>query len=170
MCIKAMSIFKSELFYYRLAQITPIAVFILMMLGSYVKAIGAGLSCPDWPLCYDQLFPETINSNYFTFEQVMAEYIHRVFASLVSILLIALLILSYIHRTDIRSDNDEIGKKRFNIMLIVLVLLLVQVIFGALTVLLKLEPFIVSVHLGVATLIFGGTIFHASWIYHPNKN
>ena len=156
--------YKSQSLYYRLARITPIAVFILMMLGSYVKAIGAGLSCPDWPLCYNQLFPGNVSSS-FTFQQIMAEYIHRIVASLVSILLVLLLALSYVHKNE--KPSEEIAKKRYKIMVWVIILLVIQVTFGALTVLLRLEPFVVSVHLGVATLIFGGTIFHTSWINKP---
>jgi cytochrome c oxidase assembly protein subunit 15 len=35
-----------------LATITLVSTYILMLLGAYTSAIGAGLSCPDWPTCY----------------------------------------------------------------------------------------------------------------------
>ena len=61
-------------------------------------------------------------------------------------------------------DGNSIGYKRFQLMIITVLLLAIQVIFGALTVLLHLEPAIVSIHLGFATAIFGASIFHVAWI------
>ncbi|MDY6779004.1 MAG: hypothetical protein SV760_00325, partial [Halobacteria archaeon] len=29
--------------------LTLVSTYVLMLLGAYTKAIGAGLSCPDWP-------------------------------------------------------------------------------------------------------------------------
>ena len=96
--------------------------------------------------------------------QIMSEYIHRLFASLVTILLISSLFLAFYHRNDVTSDKEKIGYKRLQIMVLTIIILFIQVIFGGLTVLLGLQPAIVSLHLGFATLIFGGTIFHVSWI------
>lgn len=135
-----------------------------MLMGSYVKAINAGLACPDWPLCFDQVYPTDLSKAIHTFDQVMAEYFHRVFALVVSLMIVVLLILSYFHRKDLGYENESIGQKRFQVMILSTVLLLIQVIFGALTVILKLQPAIVSIHLGVATLILVGTIFNLTWI------
>jgi cytochrome c oxidase assembly protein subunit 15 len=154
-----MSLIYSKTFYYRIAQITPFAIFLLMMLGSYTKSIGAGLACPDWPLCYNQIIPTDTSVFVYSIDKVMAEFIHRFVASLVSVLLISLLILSFVHRNEVDRDGIPIGLKRLKLMIFVIFFLAVQVIFGALTVLLLLEPAIVSIHLGVATIIFGGSIF-----------
>ena len=156
------NLFKNMNIYYRLAQITPVAIFILMMLGSYVKSIDAGLSCPDWPLCYGQIYPGSVQSVY-TFEQIMAEYIHRFVALLVSILIFILFFYSLSTRNNTSNENVDNGNKRFKMMSIVVILLGIQIIFGALTVLLLLEPFVVSVHLGFATLLFGASIFHLNY-------
>lgn len=163
-----MSFVKSKSFYYRMAQITPITVYILMMLGSYVKSIGARVSCPDWPLCYDQVFPWNVPANSgFTIDQVMAEYIHRLFALLVVFFILFVFYLSYVHRNDMNLYKEPMGMKRFQLMILVTLLLGLQVIAGALTVLIE-ENIIVSVHLAVATLILSGTIIHAIWIKHPS--
>ena len=69
-----MSLLQSRIFYYRLAQITPIAVFILMIMGSYVKAIHAGLACPDWPLCYGQIYPGNVDFSKISYTNNVRVY------------------------------------------------------------------------------------------------
>src|SRR5262245_18536756 len=33
------------------------ATFVLIVLGALVRAHGAGLACPDWPLCFGRVLP-----------------------------------------------------------------------------------------------------------------
>lgn len=160
-----MSFLHTKSFYYKIALITPIAVIIQMMLGSYVQGTGAGLSCPDWPTCQGQIVP-AYNS------LVYIEFIHRVFASFVSVLIILLLILTYLHRNETSEElgadqkpvRTEIGQKRLQLMWFVTMLLIIQVIFGGLTVILQLDPIVVMVHLGVATSILVCTMFIYFWV------
>jgi len=120
-------------------KILSLLTLILIALGSYVRATGAGLACPDWPLCFGRAVPE------FEFG-VTQEVVHRYIAA--GVILFTLFILYQGWKN--RGNNKQFFK--FGAALLALVL--TQAVFGGLTVTMKLNPFIVTTHLALGTLFF----------------
>lgn len=108
------------------------AILGLMVLGALVRAHGAGLACPDWPLCFGEVIPQ--------FDiKVAFEWSHRVVAGSISILYGALAIGCW------RRPTTPTAVRR--ILLLGGVVLVVQVILGALTVWRLLAAWSVTSHL-----------------------
>jgi cytochrome c oxidase assembly protein subunit 15 len=116
----------------------------LIVLGALVRAHGAGLACPDWPLCFGELVPR------FDFH-VAFEYAHRVVAGSVSVLFIALAAVAVREPGWRASLSRPIG--------LAVVLLALQVVLGGLTVLHLLASWTVTSHLLV------GNAFNATLLW-----
>lgn len=135
--------------YRHLAGVTLGCTYVLMVLGAYTSAIGAGLACPDWPTCYGSwspfLHPELVAGAPYTAGQILAEWAHRGLAMLTGLLILDTALSAW------RSQRER--------PLVVwgttlaLLLLPVQVVIGGLTVTRTLQPYIVTTHLGVAILM-----------------
>ncbi len=126
--------------------ILVIYTFLLMLLGGYVKAIGAGLSCPDWPLCYGSLFPFFDGNVYpYTPWMIFAEWFHRLIATAGGLFMIAIVYKAHAYRETypLIYIYSKMG----------LFLFITQGLFGAFTVLNLLDELIVVAHLGNAILI-----------------
>jgi cytochrome c oxidase assembly protein subunit 15 len=124
----------------RLLKIEIILVFFLLLLGNTVRNMKAGLSCPDWPLCYDKIIPP--------FNILVAyEFSHRVFAGFISIIFLILTI-------QIFKLPQKPSKNLKMLSLFGCLILVVQIILGGLTVLKLLDAYIVAMHLTTGLLFF----------------
>jgi heme A synthase len=68
----------------RLALAADAAALTTLMLGSWTRINGAGLTCPDWPLCRGHVFPSMADGTVW-------EWTHRLLAFMVAPLIVALL-------------------------------------------------------------------------------
>lgn len=139
----------------RLALATPIATYILVVIGGIVRVTGSGLGCPDWPTCYGQVLPPP------QIESII-EYSHRFTAGVVSLMVLSIAwIVWRSHR-----ENRRVALPAFAAV----GLLIVQIALGAITVWLELPPPIVAVHLGTALLLLACTLIVAINVYDTISN
>lgn len=106
--------------------------YVLIVLGALVRAHGAGLSCPDWPLCFGEVIPE------FNFK-IAFEWGHRVLAGSVGLVFLALGALTL--------RLPTLGRAMRMGLLVSAIVLATQIILGGLTVLELLASWTVTSHL-----------------------
>ena len=141
----------------KLATITAVLTYALIVLGGVVRITGSGMGCGDhWPLCNGRIFPPLNDI------ATVIEWGHRLVAALVSFLVVATAIAAYLEREQ-QPSEDQPGP--LNTALIAVALLVVQVMLGAVTVWWELPPTTVILHLGVAMGLLAAvmtTAFRAS--------
>lgn len=139
---------RRQIAYHHVAGAVLVGTFVLMLLGAYTSAIGAGLSCPDWPTCYGTvvpfLHPGIVTESPYSALQIFAEWAHRGLAMLVGLGIFSTAVLAYWKR------KPPLVRWSAAVALISLPF---QVVLGALTVTEKLQPVIVTSHLGMAVII-----------------
>lgn len=147
-----------------LTVLTLFLTFDLVLFGAFTRLTDSGLGCPDWPGCYGHASPlgarESIASAQaalptgpVTHGKAWIEMIHRYLATGVGVLIIASVVLSVLWRdrsgalrSRVTGDDVEVRISP-GLPLLILVWVLAQGAFGALTVTMKLFPAIVTLHL-----------------------
>lgn len=117
----------------RLARGLVAVTYALLIVGASVRAHGAGLACPDWPLCFGEVIPPIDFGVAF-------EFGHRVLAGLVSIGYLAL--LGWMARR-----REAVGDRILGLGAFGLAVLGTQVVLGGLTVWELLAEWTVTSHL-----------------------
>ena len=131
----------------RLAWTGVVLTVGLITLGGVVRITGSGMGCGDhWPLCDGQWFPPLDLPTAI-------EISHRWVAALVSLVVIAIGVEAWRHhRAEPRLRNPA---------LLGVLLLVIQVLLGAVTVKLELPPSVVIVHLANAMLLLAAILVTA---------
>ncbi len=107
--------------------------------GGVVRLSKSGLGCADnWPLCNGKVYP-------FWEQPVLIEYIHRLIAALISVLVVALLVVVW--------RRERRNGWLFGPALLAVALFIVQALLGAIVVWFELKSGLVMVHLATSMLL-----------------
>lgn len=136
----------------KLVAIISLALtYILIVFGGYVASSESGMGCgPEWPLCNGEVIPILEN-------ETLIEFAHRVIGLLLAILVVSL----YVQIK--RKNSSNILQKAGNWLIVLLTL---QVLAGAVVVVLDLPTIVVTVHLLVAMLF----MLVLLWIYRTESH
>jgi heme A synthase len=122
--------------HHRAFVVSAVWTLFLLLLGSVVHATGSSLACPDWPTCYGTMVPAMEGGIFW-------EHLHRLVAGG---LILMWLLAGWLARSEGASRAVRRGWAAG------LVLLLVQAVFGGVTVLLRLPAAVSTTHLALALL------------------
>ncbi len=132
----------------RFAIVTASLTFILLLMGGLVHNTRSSLACPDWPLCFGQVFPKMEGG-------VLVEHSHRLVAATVTMLAFALMIGCWRRATRVRDAGlAKAGAIAF-------ALVLAQALLGGITVIFRLPTIVSTAHLAVSQLFFLTLIYVA---------
>jgi len=123
----------------RLALVTVGAAYLQILLGATVRHTGAGLACPDFPLCNGRLWPE-ISSG-----AIALHMSHRVGALVVTALVLLLVERAW-------STHPQIDALRRPALAAICCVAL-QILLGALSVLSGLAVYITTAHVAGGALL-----------------
>jgi len=126
------------------AVVAAISTYSTIVLGGSVSSSGAGLACPDWPLCHGAVVPDLSRAD------ILIEYTHRLVAALTSLFLFLTMVLALLW---FRWERRLVFVSTMSVLL-----LAGQVTLGMLTITSRLDPAVVTTHLAFATATFAGAI------------
>jgi len=124
---------------YRLvADVTLVALSLIVLTGAAVRLTGSGLGCPDWPKCYGNAYPPLSL-------HALIEFGNRALSGLVGVLTVATVVLAATRRP-----------YRRDLLMISLLLplgVVAQAVLGGFTVREHLAPGFVMAHFSLSMLI-----------------
>lgn len=127
---------------HRYALFTACSTVLLLVAGALVTSNDAGLAVPDWPTSFGTFFPPMVGGIFY-------EHGHRMVATFVGLVTIGLAVILW------RSESRRWMR---NLGLVALAAVVVQGLFGGLTVLLRLPPAVSIAHATLAQIFFCITV------------
>lgn len=125
----------------RLSYLLAALTFALIVLGGIVHSTGSSLACPDWPLCYNMVFPPMRGG-------ILYEHGHRLLASVVAVCSLCVAALVW--------PRGDVGLRLLGALGVALVLF--QACLGGLTVILRLPPPVSIAHLATSMAFFAWSL------------
>lgn len=122
----------------------------IILTGGVVRLTGSGLGCPTWPQCTPGSFVTTPAMGFHG----VIEFGNRMVAISLSIIAVVTFLVSL-------SQRDRHGARRRDLVWLTLLLgigIPLQAVIGGLSVLMKLNPSIVSPHLLLSMLLVAGSV------------
>lgn len=159
----------NEYSFRRLALLTVIAVFLLILVGGVVRSTGAGMGCPDWPKCFGQWIPPTdvsqLPANYqeiyshrgyanteFNAVKTWIEYLNRLLGALIGVLIFFTFLASV--KAYWQRDRAIVGFSFLGLLLVGF-----QGWLGAKVVSSILAGWLITLHMLVALVIVGVLLY-----------
>jgi protoheme IX farnesyltransferase len=130
--------------YARLTAGTAAAVYALVLIGTYVRAEGAGLAFREWPLMGDSIVPDLQRPGG------MAMFAHRIMAIVVT----ALVVWCVVRARTMRPRSERLVR----LATTTLALLVAQILVGGANVLSGLAPWARAAHVGLSALIWAAVV------------
>ncbi len=146
----------------RLSSLTIVAVILLIFIGGFVRMVGAGMGCPDWPKCFGSWIPPTdvsqLPANYqeiyidhgyasmeFNAMKTWVEYVNRLIGVLIGFISLATALYSLKLR--------KIYPQSTYLSILAVFLVAVQGGIGAYVVRTNLHTGMITLHMMVALMI-----------------
>jgi len=136
----AMNAISNDMILRRLSVFTVITIYIQILIGATMRHTGAGLAIPDFPLAFGEIIPPIWST------AITIHFAHRMGGIIVTCLVLAIMSLALAHHR----KNLELTRPA-QLMLIVV---LVQFMLGAWTVLSERQVSINTAHVATGSLLF----------------
>jgi len=143
----------------RLLQVVAILgalfAYATIVVGGTVRGMGAGLACPDWPLCNGSVIPDLAHTG------ILVEFVHRFVAALTGIFMLSTLVAAL---TWFRSELRIV-----TLSVMSFAVLVAQVAVGWVTITSDNDPAVVTIHLALGTATLAAALIVAMVSLWPPK-
>jgi heme A synthase len=126
-------------------------IYVIMLIGVYISSSYQDLSCPDWPLCLNDL---GILSPEYLFD-----HIHRMLVLIATGFIFATAIYAYFHARSVITTA-----------IIAAIIVITQIVLGMVMVTSNLQPLLVASHLATGITLFAMLLLTFIFSYRERKN